>query len=217
MKKAILVIVIFAAGLAAWVVTRRSDAAPVPFGHATRETISNILSTNGKVEPLQYVDVHADVTGLIRRVLVQNGDTVRQGQALVELTEPGLAQTLDAAAAREAEARAELQTLEGGGRSVDTADIDASLTRLRTERDAAQKNLESLERLQQKQAATSYEVDQARQAVKNLDVQIQSLGTRKTALVGKGDVAAAEARVREAEANVQVSKSTWRNWRFWRR
>jgi HlyD family secretion protein len=207
LKKAVVAVLVFAAALAAWVLTRKPEAAPVSFYQATRETISNVLSTNGKVEPREYVEVHAETTGLVKRLLVQNGDTVRKDQILAELSEPGIEQELDAATAREAQARAELQTLQAGGRPIDTADIEANLTRLRTQREAAQRNLESLERLRQKQAATAYDVDQARQAVKNLDVQIQSLGERRSALVAKGDVAAAQARVGEAEANVQLSKT----------
>lgn len=207
MKKAVAAILILAAALAAWVITRKSDSSPVSFVKATRETISNILSTNGKVEPREYVDIHADTNGLVKRVLVQNGDKVAKDQALVELSEPGLEQELDAAQAREAQARAQLQTLQTGGRPVDTADINGTRNRLQGERDAAQRNLESLERLQQKQAATAFEVDQARQAVKNLDVQIQSLGERRSSLVGQGEVAAAQARVNEAAANVQLAQS----------
>jgi HlyD family secretion protein len=208
LKKAVGAVLVLAAALAAyWVLTRKSEAASVPFYRAARETISNVLSTNGKVEPREYVEVHAEATGLLKRLLVQNGDTVRKDQVIAELSEPGVQQELDAASAREAQARAEMQTLQAGGRPVDTADIEASLSRLRTEREAAQRNLDSLERLQKQQAATQYEADQARQVVKNLDVQIQSAGERRAALVAKGDVAAAQARVREAEANVQLSRS----------
>jgi HlyD family secretion protein len=207
LKKAIAAALVVAAALAAWVLLKKPDSAPVPFYRASRETISNVLSTNGKVEPLHYVEVHAGSTGLVNRLLVQNGDSVRKGQILVELSEPGVQQELDAASAREAQARADLQTLQTGGRPVDSADIEANLARLRTEREAAQNNLDSLQRLQQKQAATRFDVDQARQTVKNLDVQIQSLGQRRSALVAKGDVASAEARVREAQANVQLART----------
>jgi multidrug efflux pump subunit AcrA (membrane-fusion protein) len=140
-------------------------------------------------------------------VLVHAGDNVRKGQVIAELAEPGLQQELDAAAARQAQASAELGTLQAGGRSADTAEIDATVSRLRTDRDAAQRNLDSLERLVSKQAATPFELEQARQAVKSLDVQIQSLQQRKSSLVGKGEIASAEARVNESRANVALAQS----------
>jgi HlyD family secretion protein len=208
LKKALLVIAVLAVGgLAVWLSLKRSELPQVPFARATRETISNILSTNGKVEPIEFMEVRVESRGLVKRVLVHDGDTVRTGQILAELSAPGSQEEMAAAAAREAQARAELQTLQSGGRSADTAELEGSLSRLKSDRVVAQKNLESLQRLQQKQAATAFETDQARQAVQSLDVQIQALGQRRAALVGKGDIAGAQARVREAEANVQLAQA----------
>jgi HlyD family secretion protein len=138
---------------------------------------------------------------------VHNGDTVREGQVLAELSQTGLTQDLAAAEARAAQARAELQSYTAGGRTSDVADLNASLARLQTSRDEAQRNLQSLERLQQQQAATPYEVQQARQALNDIDVQIRGLQQRRGALVGRNDLAAAQARLREAEANVSLAKS----------
>ena len=207
MKKALLVLVIVAAAVAAvWAYRQQSDAPQVPFAKVTRQTISNTLSTNGKVEPIEYVDVRVDTSALLKRVLVRQGETVRQGQLLAELSQPGVAEELASAEARTAQARAELATLQAGGRGSEIAEIEGSASRLRAQRDAAQRNLESLERLVQANAATKFEADQARQTVRDLEAQIQSLGTRRTALVGKGDLAAAQARVQEAEASIRLAK-----------
>ena len=209
MKKALLwmIPVALAAGIAIWTSERKSAAPQVPFARTTRETISNVLSTNGKVEPLAYMDVRVELRGLVKRVLVHAGDTVAKGQIIAELSQPGLQEEIDGAVAREAQARADLQTLQGGGRSADTAELDASVNRLKSDRAAAQKTLESLQRLQQKQAATAFEVEQAKQSVQSLDVQIQGLEHRRGAVVGSGDLAAAKAKLEEAEASVRFAKS----------
>ena len=207
MKRTLFVILpLAAAALAIWFFTRRSDIPQVPFAKATRGTISNLLSTNGKVEPVDYIEVHVQTPGVISQLLVHDGDSVRKGQILAHLSEPGLEQELQAALAREAQSRADLQTLQAGGRSSDSAELDGSLNRVKADRDAAQHNLEALQRLLAKQAATPYEVEQARQAVHSLDVQIQSLQQRRTALVGKDDITSAQARVRETQANVQLAQ-----------
>jgi HlyD family secretion protein len=207
LKKILAVLVLaLAAGLSLWFYLKRSNDPPVPFAKTTRQTISNVLSTNGKVEPEDYVDVRVESPGLVKRVLVHAGDSVRNGQILAELTEPGLQQELDAAVAREAQARADLQTLQAGGRSSETAELDGTLNRLKSDRESAQRNLDALQRLLAKQAATPFEVEQARQSLKSLDVQIQSLQQRRAALVGKGDLSNAQARVEEAEANVRLSR-----------
>jgi len=150
--------------------------------------------------------VRVESSGLVNRLMVHAGDSVRREQVLADLSEPGLQQELDAAVAREAQARANLQILQAGGRSADTAELDGTLNRLKSDRDAAQHNLDALQRLLAKQAATAFEVEQARQGVKSLDVQIESLQQRRSALVGKGDLGSAQARVEEAEANVRLAR-----------
>ena len=208
MKKALwLLPLLVIAGVAIWMGERKSAAPQVPFAKTTRETISNVLSTNGKVEPLDYTEVRVELRGLVKRVLVHAGDVVAKGQVLAEISQPGLQEDIDAAVARETQARAELQTLQSGGRSAATSELDAGVDRLKSDRAAAQKNLESLQRLLAKQAATQFEVDQAKQAVQSLEVQIQGLQTRHRALVGNGDLAAAKARVEEAEASVRLANS----------
>jgi HlyD family secretion protein len=77
---------------------------------------------------------------------------------------------------------------------------------LKSDREAAQRNVDALQRLLAKQAATPFEVEQARQSLKSLDVQIQSLQQRRAALVGKGDLSNSQARVEEAEANVRLAR-----------
>jgi len=206
LKKIALFLLLPIGALVIWVFARKTELPRVPFAKASRETISNTLSTNGKVEPIEYVDIHVQEPGLVTRVLVHNGDTVREGQTVAELSQTGLTQDLAAAEARAAQARAELQSYTSGGRSSDVADLNASLARLQASRDQAQRNLQSLERLQKEQAATAYEVQQAQQALNDIDVQIRGLQQRRGALVGRNDLAAAQARLREAEANVSLAK-----------
>jgi len=206
LKKLLALIVLLAAALSVWFYVKRSGDPPVAFAKTTRQKISNVLSTNGKVEPAEYVDVRVESSGLVKQLLVHAGDSVSKDQVLAELSEPGLQQELDAAIARESQARANLQVLQAGGRSSDITEIDGALNRLKSDRDAAQRNFDALQRLLAKQAATAFEVEQARQALKSLDVQIESLQQKRAALVGKGDLGSAQARVEEAEANVRLAR-----------
>ena len=206
MKKISLFLLLPIGALVIWVFARKTELPRVPFAKAARQTISNTLSTNGKVEPIEYVEVRVQEPGLVKRVLVHSGDTVREGQVLAELSQTGLTQDLAAAEARAAQSRAELQSYTSGGRTSDLAELNASLSRLEASRDQAQRNVQSLERLQKQQAATSYEVQQAQQALNDIDVQIRGLQQRRGALVGRNDLAAAQARLREADANVALAK-----------
>lgn len=208
MKKIIFVILLLAVVAGGiWIYQLKSTPPTVPFAKTQRQKISNNLSTNGKVEPEEYIDVHADVQGLIKRLPIHQGDTVNAGQVIAELSQPGLEDELQAAEARLAQARAELSTLTSGGRSADLAEIDGNLALLRKQREEAAANLRTLEALVAKQAATGYELKQAQDAVANLDTQIQAQEKRRALLVNKGDIESARARVQEAEASVALAKT----------
>jgi HlyD family secretion protein len=207
MKKILVVVVLVGALVALWAFRRKNELPQVPFAKATRQTISNTLSTNGKVEPFEYFDVRVDAPGLVSALPVHAGERVRKGQLLAKLSRPGSAEELAAAEARAAQAKAELEALRAGGRGSETAEIEGSINRLLSQREAAARNAESLERLVKANAATRFELDQAAQTVRDLDAQISALRQRRGAQVGKTDIAASQARLQEAEASIQLART----------
>ena len=46
-------------------------------------TIRSVVSTNGKIEPVNNFEAHAPVATSVQRVLVKEGDSVKKGQLLV--------------------------------------------------------------------------------------------------------------------------------------
>lgn len=66
---------------------------------ATRGPIQSFLTLSGEFRPYQEVDVHAKVAGYIRRIYVDVGDKVREGQALAILEVPELNAQVTAAKA----------------------------------------------------------------------------------------------------------------------
>ena len=207
LKKVWFIVLAIVAGILIWAFQKKSEPPNVPFTKAVRGTLTSIVSTNGKIEPIDYADVRVEAAGIVRELPVHLGDTVRAGQLIARLSQPGLAEDLQAAEARAGQARAELNTLKSGGQSSAQAELQGTLARLQEQRAGAQRNLESLERLASLNAATRYEVDQARQQVNDLDTQIRALNARKSALVGTNDIEAAQQRLQEAEANTRLSQS----------
>ena len=55
---------------------------PIP---VTRGTIEEVVTSQGKLEAKQYVDVGTQVSGQVKKIHVDIGDTVNQGQLLAEL------------------------------------------------------------------------------------------------------------------------------------
>ncbi len=47
--------------------------------------IENFISASGKLEPRRYVEVGAQVSGQVKKILINEGDRVEEGQLLVEI------------------------------------------------------------------------------------------------------------------------------------
>jgi HlyD family secretion protein len=187
-------------------ITRRNTPPTIPFTKVTRETVVSALTTNGKVEPLEWGSARAEVAGLVTRTLVKRGQNVTKGAVLVELQAAPVQSDLAAAQARVAQAQAEIQTLNQGGRSAELATINGSLEAAKQELAAGQREYDVNRRLQAKNAITGLEVTTSKERVERAQLQIQSLGQRRSALVSQPDRSAADARLHEAEASVASAR-----------
>ncbi|MEK7409100.1 MAG: efflux RND transporter periplasmic adaptor subunit [Acidobacteriota bacterium] len=193
-------IVLAAVVLLVWLVRSRYASPPgVSFVQVKRETLVSSLSTNGKVEPLEWVTVRAEREGLVERVRVEKGGQVEKGAPLADLDARDARAELAAADARITQARAEIEVLASGGRAAELAEITGSLYRGRADLEKAQRDYQALERLVEKQAATRQEADEARHRAAQLEAEIKALESRRAALVSPADRTAAEARLRAAE------------------
>src|SRR5580658_2710707 len=71
-------------GLAAFV-SHRDDPVQVRTATVDQGTIRSLISTNGKIEPVNNFEAHAPVATSVRRVFVKEGDSVKRGQLLLIL------------------------------------------------------------------------------------------------------------------------------------
>jgi HlyD family secretion protein len=202
----LLILLVFVAALVLWAFAKKNEARPVSFAKAKHETLVSTLPTNGKVEPLEYASVRVDTPGLVTKLAVKIGQTVARGGPLVVLNVPDLQAQLAAAQARVEQAKAELANIERGGRKSELAEIESSLERARLDREAATRDYNALRRLEEKQAATHAEVEAARGKLKLSDLEIEALDRKRAALIGSSDRAVAQARLHQAEADVQLAQ-----------
>jgi HlyD family secretion protein len=201
------ILLLGAAVIGTWVAVRRTSPPELNFTKAIRETLVSSLSTNGKVEPIEWMPVRSERAGVITRAWVSKGQLVRKGDPLVELDTRVASADLSKAQAAIQEAKAQEQVLTQGGRVAERQQIEADLARARLDLDAAQKNYQALERLVAKQAATRQELDSAHQLVEQLELKIQALEKNKAVLVTATDQDIAKARLREAEAAAAVAQT----------
>jgi HlyD family secretion protein len=206
MKKLLALVGVLVLVLGYWVYRRRNTPPEVPFAKVTRETVVSTLITNGRVEPVEWIAVLAERSGVVEKLHAERGVRVGRGDMLAEVGAENSKSDLAAAEARVAQSRAELSVVEDGGRASDLAEIDSAMARARVERENARKEQASLDRLAAKQAATRQEAEDAARRVELVDAQIQALAKKRATLVGKSDRTSAEAKLHEAEAAADVSR-----------
>jgi HlyD family secretion protein len=202
----LLALLVLVAGVIVWAIRRKAQPPEIPFTRIHRETLVSNLITNGKAEPVEWQDIRVDNQGLVTGVPVKEGQTVAKGALVAQLSEPGLAEDLHAAEARQEQARAALQTLNQGGKTVDLAQIESDLEHTKVDHDQALKEYNSLRRLHDKQAATTVDVEIARAKLHETELAQAALEKRRGALVSKQDVSAASSRLQETEAIVRQAR-----------
>lgn len=207
MRRAILVVLLLVVvgGLAFFAVQRNAPP-EVPFEKARQERIESTLTTNGKVEPVEYAAVRAAREGAVERVAVAKGDTVAAGAVLAEIRTDDARAELAQAEARISEARAALQTLSAGGRPADQTEIQNQAERAKLDLANAQRELATAQRLRARNATTVQEVTDAERRVKELELQLESLTLRRGSLVSQPDRSAAQARLQSAEAAAAAAR-----------
>jgi len=122
----------------------------------TRGDIEDSVTALGNLQPKNYVDVGAQATGQLKKLYVDIGDTVKQGQLLAEI-DPQV-QT------------AKVQTDQGN-----VANLQAQLTDRQAQYALAQANFERQKRLQAANATDKADYDSANQAMQSAGAQVNAL------------------------------------------
>ena len=213
MKKLLLLLLLVMAAVIGWGVFRKTAPPRVNFTRVKRSTLVSTLSTNGKAEPFEWQAVRAETAGLVSQVAVREGQRVAKGAVLAAIVDPSLQADVAAGEAKVAEARANLAALEAGGKPAELAGIENNLARARFDLQQHQKEYDALRRLAEKQAATPQDVQAAQDKARQSEIEIEGLENRRKSLVDRSDVAAARARLQDAEvalnlARQRVSQST---------
>src|SRR6266852_3465392 len=198
-------LLIWAAGIVAAVVVlasfmSRGDVVPVRTATVERGTIRSVVSTNGKVEPLQSFEAHAPVGTTVKKLLVKEGDHVKKGQLLVQLADAEARSQAARALAQVRASQADVSSIQSGGTREEVLTVEAQLVKARTERDAAQRNLDALRRLQQKGAASPGEVKEAENQLARADADVKLLELKQKDRYSKPEVARVEAQKEQARA-----------------
>jgi HlyD family secretion protein len=158
-----------------------------------RGPIRSLVSTNGKIEPVQNFEAHAPIATTVKRLLVKEGDHVRKGQLLLQLDDADIRSQAAKAQALIRAAQADQSALNTGGTHEEVLTIEVQLVKARAARDTAQRNLESFRRLQQQGAASAGEVKQSEDSLQRAQADVTLLEQKQKDRYSQPEVAKVQA------------------------
>lgn len=165
-----------------------------------RGPIRSLVSTNGKVEPIQNFEAHAPIATTVKRVLVKEGDHVTKGQLLLQLDDADIRMQAAKAQAQVKGAQADQSALKTGGTQEEVLTLNSQLLKARNSRDTAQRSLDALRRLQQDGAASPGEVRQGEDTLARAQADVTLLEQKQKDRYSAPEAARIEAQASEAQA-----------------
>jgi HlyD family secretion protein len=196
----VVVVLVVAALLLFTGINRRRVITPVRAEKVVRQEIASVISTNGKIEPINSFEAHAPAPATVNKVLVAEGDHVKVGQLLVKLDDAEARSQAARALAQLRSAEAALSGIKAGGTQEELLTSRADLTKAQAERDEAQRNLQAIQKLRQNGAASPAEVEAAQNRQKKADADVQLLQAKVSGRFSSPEVAKVEASAAEARA-----------------
>lgn len=205
MRKTWLLLLLPAFLLIWWGLSRRDSAVTIDASRVARTTIESTISTNGKVEPAEWAAARPLSAGIVTSVSVQRGGSVQEGQPLVTLDTRLVQAELTGALARKQEAQVEAATVDQGGKAATLASLDDSLRVAKDSVATAQRNYDAMQRLFPQQAATKWQVDEAKDVLDRAKLQVASIQHQRETLVTGSDKSTALAHLKDAQAAVDLA------------
>ena len=204
-----IVLAVVAVALVILVTMRSHSAVPVRVARVAHQDLTDSISTNGKVEPVQDFQAHAPSPGVVSKLFVHLGEQVSKGQELIRMDASDAASRVATAQASVLSSTAALQNMQHGGSQDERLAASADLAAAQTELKAATTSLSSLQTLQAKGAASANEVASAQQRVNTAQAKVTQLQTRETSRYATADLSAQRAQVAEARSALAAAQSSY--------
>jgi HlyD family secretion protein len=195
----------------------RGSTARVAVADVTRQNLSSIITTNGKVEPVMPRSFRASYPTFVVQVFAVEGQQVKRGQKLIALDDTSVQADLAQARADLAAQEEALAVARAGGRASQIAKAAADLEKAEASRDQLRRDNESLMKLVAAKAATPEELQQNKLQLIQAEADVQSSEKAKQTLIqqaqlDQGRVALqvehARATVRDLEGRLDSAHAT---------
>jgi HlyD family secretion protein len=185
------------------------DTVEVRVAAVNHQNLLSTVSTNGRVEPVEYYQAHAPAPGIVAKLYVDVGQKVKTGDLLVKMDDADAAAKLATANVALSSAELNLQNTKQNGSQEERLALSADLSRAEIRQRQAQTDLAALRQLQQKGAASPAEVASAEQRLQEATTALQNIQQRGTERYSASDLARAQAQVAEARAGLAAARSSY--------
>jgi HlyD family secretion protein len=173
------------------------------------QTVASSIVTNGKVEPIHGFEAHAPLPSTVRQILVKEGARVKAGQLLLVLDDTRARSDLATAQTRLKAAQERYGNLLAGGNQQQILSRQTDLRKAIIERDAAERQLASLERLQQRGAASLDEVASARDRLTRAQTDLSQFQPQPR--YSTPEQARVQSEMADSRMNVELAEEVLRN------
>lgn len=153
----------------------RRSTARVAVADVKRESLSSVVSTNGKVEPVMPRSFRAGFPTFVNRVYAVEGQQVKRGQQLFSLDDTGVQAELSQARADLATQEEALRVAKTGGQASLVAKAAADLAKAKASLDQLRRDNDSLTTLVAQKAATPQELQEKQLQLVQAEADVQSL------------------------------------------
>jgi HlyD family secretion protein len=201
-------IVILAAGLLVLVLVVLAVRKPppaVPVVSLSRTDLSQTISSNGKVVPINPTIARAEFPTFVSKVAAVEGQAVRRGQLILTLDASDIKAELSQARGDLIAAQTQLKYARAGGSPADVAQLNSDLEQAKVEVASLERTQKALAGLLAKQAATQDEVAQNDAALAKARAQLQSLQQRKDAMQSQAGADLERAQLRVGQDQDQIA------------
>jgi HlyD family secretion protein len=187
------------------------ETVEVRVAHASFQTLSSTVSTNGKVEPVSEYPANAPFSGVLQKIYVHVGDPVERGTLLLQMNDADAKARIATAEAAVTGSRLGLRDVTAGGSFDDLNRFQSELAGARADESKARTTLQTDQQLLAKGAVSAGEVTAAQQNLAQAEAALQSAEARVNHRFNADDRANAQAHVADAEAALTAARAAEAN------
>lgn len=185
------------------------DVVEVRASAVTHQNLLSIVSTNGRVEPIEEFQAHAPAPGVVAKLYVDVGQKVKKGDPLVRMDDSDAAARVATTRSALSAAQAAAYDQSQGGSQEERIALAGDLSRAQQQKQQAEKDLAALQQLQQKGAASAGEVASAQQRLDAANTSLTNLQQRQTQRYSALDKSRIQAQLNDARTAVAAAESSY--------